>query len=62
MNHHSQETGKPAFVEVYERYYDRIYKYAYTLLLNREDAEVLIEKNGFFAELVERQRLDTATA
>lgn len=31
--------GKDSFDAVYERYYDRIYKYAYTLLLNREDAE-----------------------
>ena len=28
-----------SFEAVYETYYDRIYKYAYTLLLNKEDAE-----------------------
>ena len=27
------------FEAVYDEYYDRIYKYAYTLLLNREEAE-----------------------
>ena len=32
-----QETAD--FETVYEKYYDRVYKYAYTLLLNREDAE-----------------------
>ena len=31
--------GKAGFEAVYEEYYDRIYKYAYTLLLNREEAE-----------------------
>ena len=28
-----------SFESVYETYYDRIYKYSYTLLLNKEDAE-----------------------
>ena len=28
-----------SFEAVYDAYYDRVYKYAYTLLLNREDAE-----------------------
>ena len=27
------------FDEIYDKYYDRIYKYAYTILLNREEAE-----------------------
>ena len=31
--------GKQDFEAVYEEWYDRVYKYAYTLLLNREDAE-----------------------
>lgn len=34
-----QKFRKPAFEAVYEEWYDRVYKYAYTLLLNREDAE-----------------------
>lgn len=32
-------TAKQSFDAVYEEWYDRVYKYAYTLLLNREDAE-----------------------
>ena len=32
-------TPKPSFEEVYETHYDRIYKYVYTILMNREDAE-----------------------
>ena len=27
------------FEEIYEKYYDRVYKYAFTLLLNKENAE-----------------------
>ena len=34
--------SKPDFGEVYEEYYERVYKYAYTLLLNREDAEDVV--------------------
>ena len=34
-----QYTPKPSFEEVYEANYDRIYKYVYTILMNREDAE-----------------------
>lgn len=30
---------QPGFETVYEMYYDRVYKYAYTILLNKEDAE-----------------------
>lgn len=33
---------KPDFGEVYEEYYERVYKYAYTLLLNKEDAEDVV--------------------
>lgn len=36
--------GKPAFEEVFETYYDRVYKYAYTILLNRENAEDVVEE------------------
>ncbi|MBP3815268.1 MAG: RNA polymerase sigma factor [Firmicutes bacterium] len=31
------------FEEIYDVYYDRIYRYAYTLLLNKEDAEDVTE-------------------
>ena len=30
---------QPDFETVYEMYYDRVFKYAYTILLNKEDAE-----------------------
>lgn len=33
---------KPDFATVYEKYYDRIYKYTYTILLNREEAEDVV--------------------
>ena len=36
--------GKPDFETVFETYYDRIYKYAYTILLNRENAEDVVEE------------------
>ena len=32
------------FEAIYEEYYDRIYKYVYSLLLNREDAEDVTEE------------------
>ena len=32
------------FEEIYENYYDRIYRYAYTLLLNKDDAEDITEE------------------
>ena len=35
---------KPDFETVYERFYDRLYKYAYTILLNRENAEDVVEE------------------
>ena len=36
--------GKPDFETVFETYYDRVYKYAYTILLNRENAEDVVEE------------------
>ena len=39
MNGQISLNGKQDFESVYEEWYDRVYKYAYTLLLNREDAE-----------------------
>lgn len=37
------ELLKPDFETVFETYYDRLYKYAYTILLNRENAEDVVE-------------------
>lgn len=38
------ELLKPDFETVFEVYYDRVYKYAYTILLNRENAEDVAEE------------------
>jgi len=38
------EMGKPDFQDMYRQQYDRIYKYAYTLLLNRESAEDVVQE------------------
>ena len=45
---------KPDFETVYETFYDRIYKYAYTILLNREDAEDVVEETFLSAYLAYR--------
>ena len=34
--------AKPDFGQVYEEYYNRVYKYTYTILMNREDAEDVV--------------------
>ena len=39
MNHMAFHSGGIDFEAVYDAYYDRVFKYAYTLLLNRHDAE-----------------------
>ena len=39
MNGRINLNGKQDFESLYEDWYDRVYKYAYTLLMNREDAE-----------------------
>lgn len=40
---------KPDFETVLETYYDRIYKYAFTILLNRENAEDVVEETFLVA-------------
>lgn len=37
------------FEAIYEKHYDRIFKYAYTLLLNREDAEDVTSETFYAA-------------
>lgn len=37
------------FEEIYDVYYDRLYRYAYTLLLNKEDAEDVTEDTFLLA-------------
>ncbi len=39
MNHMGFHSGGIDFEAVYDAYYDRVFKYAYTLLLKRHDAE-----------------------
>ena len=38
------EMVKPDFQDMYRQQYDRIYKYTYTLLLNRESAEDVVQE------------------
>jgi len=52
---------KPDFETVYEVFYDRIYKYAYTILLNRENAEDVVAET-FFAAYIAYPGYDPARA
>ena len=52
---------KPTFEELYETYYDRVYRYAYTILLNRENAEDMTEET-FMAAYMAYARYDPARA
>lgn len=49
MDNLMQFPVKPDFAAVYDKYYNRIYKYAYTILLNREDAEDVVEETFMLA-------------
>lgn len=40
----SMMDNKEDFGTIYDKYFDRVYKYAYTILLNREDAEDIVEE------------------
>ena len=53
------ELLKPNFETVFEVYYDRVYKYAYTILLNRENAEDVVEET-FLAAYVAYPGYDPA--
>ena len=53
------ELLKPDFETVFEVYYDRVYKYAYTILLNRENAED-VEEETFLAAYVAYPGYDSA--
>jgi len=50
---------KPDFETVFEVYYDRVYKYAYSILLNRENAEDVVEET-FLAAYVAYPGYDPA--
>ena len=49
--------AKPAFDQVYEENYDRVYKYTYSILLNREDTEDVVS-NTFMAAYAAYDRYD----
>lgn len=53
------ELLKLDFETVFEVYYDRVYKYAYTILLNRENAEDVVEET-FLAAYVAYPGYDPA--
>ena len=53
--------GKQEFSSVYDAYYDRIYKYAYTILLNKEDAEDVTE-DTFMAAYMSYEHYDETKA
>ena len=38
---------KPDFEKIYEDYYDRVYKYVFTMLLNREEAHNAMFREAF---------------
>lgn len=48
---------QPKFETVFEQYYDRIYKYALTIVLNKEDAEDVTE-NAFLLAYENYDRYD----
>ena len=50
MKYDSQAELKKAFTEIYEKYYSRVYRYLYSCLLKREDAED-VTSEVFFAFL-----------
>ena len=52
---------KTDFEAVYDTYYDRVYKYAYMLLLNREDAED-VTADAFLAAYANYSRYDPRKA
>jgi len=52
---------KPDFDQVYEENYDKVYKYTYTILLNREDTEDVVS-NTFMAAYAAYDRYDPERA
>ena len=52
---------KPDFETLYDTYYDKIYHYAYSILLNRENAEDVVS-DTFFAAYAAYSRYDPNTA
>ena len=56
-----QKPLNPDFETIYDAYYDRVYRYAYTILLNREDAEDVVEET-FLAAYAAYGRYDPSLA
>ena len=54
-------SDKPAFETVYETYYDKIYRCAYTILLSRENAEDVVAET-FLAAYAAYRDYDPARA
>ena len=52
---------KPDFESLYEAYYDRLYSYVYSILLNRENAEDVVAET-FFAAYSAYDRYDPKSA
>jgi RNA polymerase sigma-70 factor (ECF subfamily) len=52
---------KPEFTFIYEKYYDRIYKYVYMMLLNKEDAEDVVS-DTFMSAYMHYDSYDPAVA
>ncbi len=52
---------KPDFDQVYEENYDKVYKYTYTILLNKEDTEDVVS-NTFMAAYAAYDRYDPERA
>lgn len=61
MNGIDQMCRKADFEAVYDSYYDRVYKYAYTLLLNKDDAED-VTADTFIAAYESFDRYDPSKA
>ena len=57
MTDEKEKIIKPGFEELFDTYYDRLYNYAYSLLLHREDAENIVSET-FLAAYVSYDRYD----
>ena len=61
MKEFGSRNTRADFETVYDMYYDRVYKYAYSLLLNREDAED-VTADTFLAAYANYDRYDPEKA
>ena len=61
MSNMSGSPNKPDFEELYDSLYDKIYRYTYTILLNREDAEDIVAET-FLSAYRSYDRFDSEKA